>query len=135
MYAIIRSGGKQHRVQVEDRLRVELLNVALGEEIELSDVLYLGNGEIGHLGHPIVKNAKVVGVVVRQSLSPKVLVLRRKRRKGYRKLRGHRQPFTEIFIQKIVAPDGSEVVAKVAAHVIDPAKKLERKKKFEEKSA
>lgn len=105
MYAIMRSGGKQYRVQAGDRVRVEKLDGTLGSELTLTDILLVG-GESTHVGTPVVKDAKITAVVTRQELGQKVIIFKKKRRKGYRRFAGHRQPYTELFIQAIAAPGG-----------------------------
>jgi large subunit ribosomal protein L21 len=105
MYAILRSGGKQYRVQAGDRIRVEKLDSSLGSEVTLTDILLLG-GDSTHVGTPVVKDAKVTAVVTRQELGQKVIIFKKKRRKGYRRFKGHRQPYTELFIQAIAGPGG-----------------------------
>ena len=84
MYAIIQTGGKQYRVQPGDRLKVEKLADALGAEVNLTDVLMIG-GEATHVGQPLVKNAIVTVVVTKQTKDKKVIIFKKKRRKGYRK--------------------------------------------------
>ncbi|MGE0631218.1 MAG: 50S ribosomal protein L21 [Pseudobdellovibrionaceae bacterium] len=106
MYAILRSGGKQYRVQAGDRIRVEKLEGTLGSEVTLTDILLVG-GESTHVGAPIVKDAKITAVVTRQELGPKVIIFKKKRRQGYRRFKGHRQPYTELFIKAIAGPGGT----------------------------
>jgi large subunit ribosomal protein L21 len=125
-YAIIRAGGKQYRVQAGDTVRVEKLERALGDVFDLSDVLFVG-GTKTFVGEPVLKGAKVTVVVTRQDRSPKVIVFKKKRRQGYRRMQGHRQTFTELFVQSITTPEGTTVTSSDQAHVIDP-KKIEAKK-------
>ena len=93
MYAIIQAGGKQYRVEAGDLLRVELLNKELGEEFDVTNVLLVG-GDKTFIGQPQVENAKVTVVVTQQAKAPKVIVFKKKRRQGYRRMHGHRQFFT-----------------------------------------
>jgi large subunit ribosomal protein L21 len=125
MYAIIRTGGKQYTVRAGDTLRVEKLPRELGAEFDVDEVLLVG-GEQLHVGEPTVKNAKVTLVVTQQAKAPKVIVFKKKRRQGYRRLHGHRQLFTELFVKTITAPTGETAEAEKSAIVIDPAKKLAR---------
>lgn len=131
MYAIIRSGGKQYTVRAGDTVRVEKLPRELGSEFILDDVLLIG-GEKIHVGEPTVKNAKVTVVVTQQAKAPKVIVFKKKRRQGYRRLHGHRQLFTELFVKTIQSPTGEVSEAEKVALVIDPAKKAARLAKLEE---
>lgn len=129
MYAIVRTGGKQYTVRAGDTLRVEKLQHELGSEIVLDEVLLVGGDKL-HVGEPTVKNAKVTVVVTQQAKSPKVIVFKKKRRQGYRRLHGHRQLFTELFVKAIHSPTGEVSEAEKSAVVIDPAKKAERVAKF-----
>ena len=102
MYAIVRTGGKQYQVTSGDTLRVEKLKGEVGETVELSDVLLIADGDNIRVGTPAVEGAKVVAKIVEQGKAKKVLVFKKKRRKGYRVLRGHRQLFTALSIQEIM---------------------------------
>jgi large subunit ribosomal protein L21 len=102
MYAVIRTGGKQYRVEPGDRLRVEKLPGAPGDAVTLDHVLLVA-GETLKLGNPLVVGAKVEAKIVGQALGPKVVIFRFRRRKNYRRKRGHRQPFTALEITQIVA--------------------------------
>lgn len=102
MYAIIRSGAKQRRVQVGDKLRVERLDGDIGAVVELVDVLLLDdeNGQV-KIGQPVVQGAKVVATITDQARAKKVIIFKRRRRKGFHKKRGHRQYYTEIQVTSI----------------------------------
>lgn len=128
MYAIIRTGGKQYRVQAGDTVRVEKLDGELGSEIDLQEILVVG-GEKTFVGEPTVEGAIVKAVVTRQAKAPKVIVFKKKRRQGYRRMRGHRQMFTELFVKSITSPEGEVVAAEKSAQVIDPEKKAAKLKK------
>ncbi len=117
MYAVIRTGGKQYRVQAGDSIRVEKLDRELGAEFDLTDILMVG-GDTTVIGQPVVKNAAVTVVVTKQTRDSKVLVFKKKRRQGYRRLKGHRQYFTELFI-KAISLDGKETKSDSDAKVID----------------
>lgn len=101
-YAVIRTGGKQYRVAAGDRIRVEKLAQNAGEEIRF-DVLLIKNGDQLQTGKPAVAGAEVVGQVVRQFRDKKVLVFKKRPKKGYKKLQGHRQSLTEILIKSVSA--------------------------------
>lgn len=103
MYAVIRTGGKQYRVQENQVLKVEKLEGTEGSEVEFNDVLLYSDGENITLGAPTVENAVVKAHILEQGRGKKQLVFKYKRRKGYRKMRGHRQHFTEIKIESISA--------------------------------
>jgi large subunit ribosomal protein L21 len=101
MYAVIQAGGRQYRIAPGEVLRVPHLQGATGETVEFADVLVLG-GDSPIIGSPSVAGAKVVGKVVRQGRDKKVISYKFARRKGYEKLRGHRQDYTDILIQDIL---------------------------------
>lgn len=126
MYAIIRAGGKQYKVQAGDTVRVEKLEKNLGDKFNLPEVLMVG-GDKTFVGSPLVQNAVVTAVVTRQAKAPKVIVFKKKRRQGYRKMQGHRQLFTELFIQSITTPEGQTFNTDKKAQVIDPVKSQARK--------
>jgi large subunit ribosomal protein L21 len=106
MYAVIRTGGKQYRVAPGDVIRVESQGTGEGS-VEFNDVLAVSGGE-GQIAKP--SEAHVVGEVVEQGRSPKILVFHYKRKKQYKKLRGHRQGFTAVRITEI-AFDGQKFTA------------------------
>ncbi len=100
MYAVVRTGGKQIRMQQGESVRVEKLAGGVGDKIELDDVLLL-SGDSLKVGTPSVEGAKVVGTITAQGRGPKITVFKMKRRKGYRRKYGHRQDYTEIHVDKI----------------------------------
>jgi large subunit ribosomal protein L21 len=102
MYAVIKSGGKQYRVSEGDILRVEKIEGAKGDTISFDDVMMVSGEEKIEVGTPVVKNAKVVGEIIKQAKDSKITVFKMKRRKGYRKKTGHRQKLTELKIKEIV---------------------------------
>lgn len=121
MYAIIKTGGKQYKVQAGDVLQIEKLDQDLGSEFTIDQVLMIG-GDKAHVGTPIVKNAKVTAVVTKQARTKKVIVFKKKRRQGYRKFATHKQDFTEIFVKSITSPDGQVSKTDATPEVKDMAK-------------
>jgi large subunit ribosomal protein L21 len=103
MYAVIRTGGKQHGVEAGARLRVEKLLGDVGTEVTFGDVLLLENGEAVTVGRPVVAGAKVTAKILRQDKSARVVIFKKRRRKGFHKKRGHRQPYTELEVTTISA--------------------------------
>ncbi|MBC7794232.1 MAG: 50S ribosomal protein L21 [Clostridia bacterium] len=102
MYAIVRTGGKQHRVAQGERLKVDLLEGEVGASITLDDILLVGAvGGDAKIGLPTVNGASVSAKIVAQGRGPKILVYKKRRRKGFDKLIGHRQDYTEIEITGI----------------------------------
>lgn len=126
MYAVIRTGGKQYKVQPGDVLKVEKIEQNLGSEFDLTDILMVG-GEKLHVGQPVLQNAKVTVVVTKQARAAKVIVFKKKRRQGYRRTQGHRQYFTELFIKAITAPDGQTVKAEKEPKIFDAEAKKQAK--------
>ena len=99
MYAIIKTGGKQYRVTEGDTLRVEKLNVE-GTSVTFDQVLLVGGEEV-KIGAPTVEGASVSAEILRESRAKKIIVFKKKRRKGYHKKQGHRQTYTEVKITGI----------------------------------
>lgn len=101
MYAVVMTGGKQYRVEEGQTLKVEKLEVATGESIELEKVLLIGNGDDVKIGAPEVAGAKVTAEIVAHGRHKKVKIMKFKRRKHHMKQMGHRQWFTELKITSI----------------------------------
>ena len=102
MYAIIRSGGKQYRVAQGEVVRLEKLEVESGGEVDFKDVLLVKTEEKTYIGQPIVDGATVKGTVQSNDKGDKVLVFKYKRKKQYRRTRGHRQQYSAVRIEKIL---------------------------------
>ncbi|MCK9173748.1 MAG: 50S ribosomal protein L21 [Desulforhopalus sp.] len=101
MYAIIRTGGKQYQVACGDQLRVEKLEGNIGDSVDLADVLLVADGEDVTVGKPVVANAKVTAKIAEQGREKKIIVFKKKKRKGYRLKHGHRQSYTALKIEDI----------------------------------
>ncbi len=103
MYAIIQTGGKQFRVEKGMKLRVEKLLGEVGSEVQIPEVLLVSgeNGGEAKIGTPLVSDTKVSATILRQFRASKVLVFKKRSKKGYRKMQGHRQDLTEIEIKEI----------------------------------
>ncbi|MEA3361978.1 MAG: 50S ribosomal protein L21 [Thermodesulfobacteriota bacterium] len=102
MYAVIKTGGKQYKVSEGDLFKVEMLDGAVGDTIELDQVLMVGGAEV-KLGTPLVPGAKVKAQIVAQEKDKKILVFKSKKRQGYRKKFGHRQLITRLKVASIEA--------------------------------
>ena len=98
MYAVIKTGGKQYRVEAGEKLKVEQISADVGAEIVLGEVLLLANGDDVTMGTPLVSGAAVTAKVVSHGRGDKVRIFKMRRRKHYRKNQGHRQNYTEIEI-------------------------------------
>src|SRR5919205_2296119 len=98
MYAIIRTAGKQYRVEKGKTLRLPLMSAEAGAKVTFDEVLLSSDGETIKTGTPLLKGAKVLGEVVGEGKEPKIYVFKFKRRKNYRRKTGHRQGYTEVRI-------------------------------------
>jgi large subunit ribosomal protein L21 len=102
MYAIIKTGGKQYRVQAGEQLRVEALAADVGAAVSFEEVLLVGTGDGVKVGAPFVDGAKVTATVVSHGRGDKVKIFKMRRRKHYQRTQGHRQSYTELRIDDIV---------------------------------
>ncbi len=103
MYAVIRTGGKQYRVAVGDQLSVEKLSAEAGQAVQFDDVLLVADGENVKVGNPTVDGALVKATVLEQERGPKIRIFKFKAKKRYRRRAGHKQNYTRVKIDEIVA--------------------------------
>jgi len=103
VYAIVKSGARQYRAEVGDTFLVERLPAEVGQQIELDRVLLVADGERVEIGRPIVNGAKVLATVVAQEKGPKIRIFKYHPRKRYRRRAGHRQRYTRLRVDEIVA--------------------------------
>jgi len=103
MYAVVKTGGKQYRVQSGESVRVEALSAAVGAAVSFDEVLMVGEGESVRVGTPYVAGAKVNATVVSHGRGEKERIFKLRRRKHFQKSQGHRQAYTEVRIDDIVA--------------------------------
>ncbi|MFI5359653.1 MAG: 50S ribosomal protein L21 [Halanaerobiales bacterium] len=103
MYAIIKTGGKQYRVEEDMIIKVEKLPAEVGETVEFDQVLSVVDGNGARFGQPVLEGAKVTGKVLEHGKHKKIIVFKYRRKKRYRKKTGHRQPYTKVLIEKIEA--------------------------------
>lgn len=101
MYAVIKTGGKQYTVTPGEEVKVEKLPGEVGETIAFDRVLLTSDGESINLGKPYLENTRVLGRITRHGRNRKIVVFKYKRRKGYRKSRGHRQNYTLVRVENI----------------------------------
>jgi large subunit ribosomal protein L21 len=101
MYAIIQTGGKQYQVAPGDVIRIETLQGAKGDSVTIPQVLFVAREQEILVGKPYLEGVSVTGEILHQGRNRKILVFKHKRRKGYKKLVGHRQPFTQLKIKEI----------------------------------
>ena len=102
MYAVIKTGGKQYRVESGSQLRVESLVADVGSAVSFEEVLLVGSGDTVKVGAPLVSGAKVKATVVSHGRGDKLKIFKMRRRKHYQKTQGHRQNYTEVRIDDIV---------------------------------
>ena len=103
MFAIVKTGGKQYKVQKDDVIKVEKLDVKAGDKVDLDQVLFLSDNGKATIGEPTVKGAKVSAEVIAQDRGPKITVFKKKRRQNYRRKKGHRQDLTVLRIKDVKA--------------------------------
>ena len=103
MYAVIKTGGKQYRVQSGEKLKIELIPAEVGALVQLDQVLMVSDGDAVTFGRPLVNGAKVTATVLAHGRHDKVKIFKMRRRKHYQKHQGHRQGFTEVQIDTITA--------------------------------
>ncbi len=103
MYVIVDIQGQQFKVQKDQKLFVHRIDANEGDSVEFSNVLLIGNGEEFTIGTPTVEGAKIVVEVLSHVKGDKVLVFKKKRRKGYQKMNGHRQQFSQILVKDIIS--------------------------------
>jgi large subunit ribosomal protein L21 len=101
MYAVIKSGGKQYRVEAGKQVRIESLAAEVGAAVAFEEVLLVGAGDAVKVGAPLVSGAKVKGTVVAHGRGDKVKIFKLRRRKHYQRTQGHRQNYTEVRIDDI----------------------------------
>ncbi len=103
MYAIVEIGGHQYKIEKDQKLFVNRMEDEAGSALEFDQVLLLADGENIKVGAPVVDGAKVKAKVLEHVKADKIIVFKKKRRKGYQKMNGHRQPMTQIQIEEISA--------------------------------
>ena len=115
MFAVVRTGGKQYKVQKDDVVKVEKLDGEAGSKIDLDEVLFVGGDKAAKVGNPLVKGAKVVAEIIAQDKGPKITVFKKKRRQNYRRKKGHRQQITVLRVTKIAKTAAKKAPAKKKA--------------------
>jgi large subunit ribosomal protein L21 len=114
MYAVLKTGGKQYRVEKEDVVLVEKLDANDGDQVVLNDILMIGEGKKVTLGSPLVNDAAVMAQVIRQTRGPKITMIYKRRRKNSRRKQGHKQNLTLLKIIDIAETGGSKLSPKKA---------------------
>jgi large subunit ribosomal protein L21 len=124
MYAVIKTGGKQYRVEPSDKLRVDKLAGEPGAMVDIKDVLMVGEGDKTQVGAPMLDGASVKLEVLEQTRNDKIVVFKKKRRQNYRRTHGHKQQMTVVRVAEIADADGNKATAEAAK---TPAKKKSTK--------
>ncbi|MGV8074789.1 MAG: 50S ribosomal protein L21 [Syntrophobacteraceae bacterium] len=104
MYAIFKSGGKQYQAEPGKVIKLEKLPGSVGDNVLMDQVLLVADGDQVEVGTPVLRDTAVHGRIMEQNRYRKVLIFKHKRRKGYRKMQGHRQPYTAVLVQSIGRP-------------------------------
>ena len=123
MYAVIKTGGKQYRVAANDKILIEKLDGAAGDQVNFTEVLMVSNGGTVDIGAPFLSGATVVGEIEKQARGPHIIIFKKRRRKHYRRRNGHRQDLTSVTITEILT-GGAKPAAKAKAK---PEAKVEPK--------
>ncbi len=123
MYAVIKTGGKQYRVAANDKILIEKLDGAAGDQVNFTEVLMVSNGGTVDIGAPFLSGATVVGEIEKQARGPHIIIFKKRRRKHYRRRNGHRQDLTSVTITEILT-GGAKPAAKAKAK---PEAKVEAK--------
>jgi large subunit ribosomal protein L21 len=114
MYAVIKTGGKQYRVAADDKILIEKLEGAAGDQVNFTEVLMVSNGGTVDIGAPFLSGATVVGEIEKQARGPHIIIFKKRRRKHYRRRNGHRQDLTSVTITEILT-GGAKPAAKAKA--------------------
>lgn len=129
MYAIVDIAGQQFKVKAGQKLKVHRLEAEEGKHVELGNVLLVSNGSTVNVGTPTVDGARIAAKVLSHGKGDKVLVFKKKRRKGYKKMNGHRQYLTELWIESILGKGEKFDASKSTAPAPKAAKVAEPKAK------
>ena len=111
MYAVIKTGGKQYRVEPSDKLRVDKLAGEPGAMVDINEVLMVGEGDKTQVGAPMLDGASVKLEVLEQTRNDKIVVFKKKRRQNYRRTHGHKQEMTVVRVAEIADADGNKATA------------------------
>ncbi len=104
MIAIVETGGKQYKVAEGKYVDIELLDANEGDSVEIDKILMIIDGENSKVGQPYIEGAKITGKILKNDRAKKVIVYKMKRKKGYHRKNGHRQPFSRLMVENIVIP-------------------------------
>ena len=131
MFAVLKSGGKQYKVQKDSKLLIEKIEGNVGDEVLLKEILMIGDGEKLNFGSPNISDAGVLAEVIKQTRGPKINIIYKRRRKNSRRKQGHKQDLTLVKIKEIASTGISKIKLKKGSLKKDENKPL----KVEEKSS
>ena len=112
MFAVLKSGGKQYKVQKDSKILIEKIDGKTGDEVLLNNVLMIGDGEKLNIGSPEINDAGVLAEVIKQTRGPKITIIYKRRRKNSRRKQGHKQDLTLIKIKEIASTGASKIELK-----------------------
>ena len=115
MYAVLKTGGKQYKVQKDSKLLVEKIEANVGDEVLLNEVLMVGDGEKINFGSPKIEDAAVLAEVIKQTRGPKITIIYKRRRKNSRRKQGHKQDLTLLKVTDIATSGGTKIQPKKAS--------------------
>ena len=115
MYAVLKTGGKQYKVQKDSKLLVEKIEANVGDEVLFNEVLMIGDGEKINFGSPKIEDAAVLAEVIKQTRGPKITIIYKRRRKNSRRKQGHKQDLTLLKVTDIATSGGSKIQPKKAS--------------------
>ena len=127
-FAVIQTGGKQYKVRASEILKIERLEIKSSGKIEFKEVLAYGDDKKVELGSPLVQGAKVEAELIKNGKNKTILIFKKRRRKNSRRKNGHRQQYSLIKINKIIAKDGVLFAEAKKKEEIKPKKELKEKK-------
>ena len=126
MFAVLKTGGKQYKVQKDSKLLVEKINGNIGDEVLLNEILVIGDGDKLNLGSPQIADAAVIAEVVRQTRGPKINIIYKRRRKNSRTKQGHKQALTLIKVKEIASSGVSKIKLKKSSVKTTPVKEVKK---------
>ncbi len=129
MFAVLKSGGKQYKVQKDSKLLIEKIEGNVGDEVLLKEILMIGDGEKLNFGSPNISDAGVLAEVIKQTRGPKINIIYKRRRKNSRRKQGHKQDLTLVKIKEITSTGISKIKLKKASLKKDEKKPLKAEAK------
>jgi large subunit ribosomal protein L21 len=129
MFAVLKSGGKQYKVQKDSKLLIEKIEGHVGDEVQLKEILMIGDGEKLNFGSPNISDAGVLAEVIKQTRGPKINIIYKRRRKNSRRKQGHKQDLTLVKIKEITSTGISKIKLKKGSFKKDEKKPIKAEAK------